>query len=163
MAERDLTFEEQHRLRKQVQKESARSSRRRLKDREHLRLEIEARDILERMQASTMTLIRGYEDVQTQVGDIIQQPLSRERISAIKAAADIDKTLLDRVLPPLRPMEVEKPPPALTDPASLTDNALKRIVAEYLGIDSRMLPSYDPNQDDRDVRAQDDQDNHELH
>lgn len=103
-----------------------------LEEREHLRLEIKTRDILQRLGAAVSTLIQGYEDIRTPVGDVIQVPLTRERIASLKAAADIDKTLLDRTLPALRPVELAQPEELLDNPSSLTDNALKALLVKYL-------------------------------
>lgn len=129
--------------------EVAKRSRKRallaVEEREHLRLEIEARDILQRMGATVNTFVRGYEDVTAASGDIIQQPLSRERIQALKAAADIDKVLLDRVLPALKPVEPAKQEQELPDPGTLSDNALRITVAKYLGLDS-IIPLGTPDE-----------------
>ncbi len=111
----------------------------RLEEREHLRLDIPTRAILQRMSATVATFVQGYEDVQTAVGDIIQQPLTRERIAALKAAADIDRALLDRTLPPLKAMEPPKPVDPLQSPATLTDNELRHTVAKYMGLDESVL------------------------
>ena len=115
----------------------------RIDEREHLRLEIPTRAILERMGATIATFIQGYEDVTTAMGDIIQQPLTRERIAALKAASDIDKTLLDRVLPALKAVEPEKQEELMKDPASLTDNELRQTLAKYMGLDPTILARLD--------------------
>lgn len=131
-----MDYEEKHRLRKNAR----RNTPKRLEQREHLRLEIEARDIIARMKASTMTLVQGFEEVITPVGDTIQQPLSRERIAALRVAAEIDKTMLDRVLPVLKPVEVDKPSESLMNPSSLSDNELRSLLAEFLKIDQHLIP-----------------------
>ena len=105
-----------------------------IEEREHLRLEIDTRLILQRMSATINTLVQGWEEVQTATGETIQQPLSRERIQALKAASDIDKTLLDRVLPPLRPVETKVDEEPLPDPATMSDKELRQSVIGYLGV-----------------------------
>ena len=128
-----------HFLTKEESRTARARNKGRLEEREHLRLEIPTREILQRMSATVATFVQGYEDVLTQVGDTIQQPLTRERIAALKSAADIDRALLDRTLPPLKAMEPPKPLDTLQNPASLTDNELRNTVAKYMGIDADVL------------------------
>ena len=136
MADRRLG--RQHFLTKEESRQAKKRAGSRVEEREHLRLEIKARDILQRMGATVDTLIMGYEDVETQVGDTIQQPLTRDRIFALKAASDIDKTLLDRVLPVLRSVDVQ-PEEEFDDPMKLTDNDLRRQLSNFMGLGLELL------------------------
>lgn len=141
MARRQFLTDNERQEAKERAKKRAKSK---IEDREHLRLEIHAREILERMGATVSTFIQGYEDIATSSGEVIQQPLNRDRILALKAASEIDKTLLDRVLPPLRPIEV-KPDAEYDDPAKLTDNDLKEKLSKYMGLSLELLDRKDLN------------------
>lgn len=113
---------------------------RKIDEREHLRLEIQTRAILEEMAQAVQTLRRGYEEIRTPVGDVMEQPLSRERIQAIKAAMDINKTLLDRVLPPLKPVEVRQDEEEVKlPPGIMSDRELQSTLAGYMGIPMDLL------------------------
>ena len=124
--------------REEARKNGKRRAQERVRDREHLRLEIDTRQILNRMAATVNTLVLGYEEVHPQDGDPVQMPLSRDRIAALKVASDVDKMLLDRVLPALRPIEVA-PHEEHVDPAQMTDNELRQQLAAYLGINKRLV------------------------
>lgn len=124
--------------RREAKARAKKRAKHQIQEREHLRLEIEARAIIQRMGATVNTFIQGYEDVTTPVGDVIQQPLSRDRIAALKAASDIDKVLLDRVLPPLKAVEVKKEE-AFEDPAKMTDNDLRQTLSKYMGVSKELI------------------------
>ena len=80
----------------------------RVEEREHLRLEIQSRKLIEEMQGAAFLLYTGVDvktDVDTNESVII--PLTRDRIAGLKAAADISDKLLKKVLPDLKQIELQ--------------------------------------------------------
>lgn len=83
---------------------------RRLEEREHLRLELKAREYIHTVHGIIDTLVEGYEDIRPYGTEPERIPLSRQRVQALKTAMDGSLRLLDRVLPPLKAVEVQKSP-----------------------------------------------------
>lgn len=79
---------------------------RRLEEREHLRLEIKSRKLMEEMHVATFKLFAGVEESPTEPGLIV--PLTRDRIAALKAGADIAAKMLNKVLPDLKQVELKE-------------------------------------------------------
>lgn len=80
-----------------------------VKEREHLRLEIQARGLIEGMQEDVVKLRYGIEFSQIlkdDAGNAAVVPLTKDRITSIKCAADIAGKLLDKVLPSLKQVEL---------------------------------------------------------
>ena len=82
----------------------------RVEEREHLRLELKAREYIHTVHGIIDCLVLGHEDMQMQGGQVERVPLSRQRVQALKTAMDGSLRLLDRVLPPLKAVEVQKAP-----------------------------------------------------
>jgi len=87
----------------------------RVEEREHLRLEIKSRKLLNGMHDIFYTLISGVEFSPFQDENDVDEdgrqikrivPLSRDRIAALKAAADVSDKLLKKVLPDLKQIEM---------------------------------------------------------
>jgi len=87
-----------------IRKRGIQRAERRVEEREHLRLEIKARKLLEDTHTAVDKLFLGIEESPTQPGLIV--PLTRDRIAAIKAGADIAAKLLNKVLPDLKQVEI---------------------------------------------------------
>ena len=91
--------------------QARRRAERRIEEREHLRLELKAREYIHTVHGIIDTLVEGYEywrDPGAAEGEKV--PLTRQRIQALKTAMDGSLRLLDRVLPPLKAVEVQKSP-----------------------------------------------------
>lgn len=82
----------------------------RYEEREHLRFELKARGYIQLCHEVADTLQLGREQVENAEGQMVDRELSRVRVQALKASADIALRLLDRVLPPLKAIEVEDSP-----------------------------------------------------
>jgi len=87
-----------------IRKRGIRRAERRVEEREHLRLEIKARKLLEDTHTAVDKLFLGTEESPIEPGLIV--PLTRDRIAAIKAGADIAAKLLNKVLPDLKQVEI---------------------------------------------------------
>lgn len=87
-----------------IRKRGIKRAERRVEEREHLRLEIKTRKLIEGMQDTVVTLIRGTEESSMEPG--LEVPLTRDRITALKAAADISGRLLNKTLPDLKQVEI---------------------------------------------------------
>lgn len=80
----------------------------RVEEREHLRLEIQSRKIIEKMQEAAFMLYLGVEAFTDDLtGVTVLRPLGRDRIASLKAAADISDKLLKKVLPDLKQIELQ--------------------------------------------------------
>ena len=82
----------------------------RIEEREHLRLELKAREYIHTVHGIIDCLVEGQEDLRMQGGQVERVPLTRQRVQALKTAMDGSLRLLDRVLPPLKAVEVQKAP-----------------------------------------------------
>ena len=82
----------------------------RIEEREHLRLELKAREYIHTVHGIIETLVAGTEALAMEGGAKEKIPLSRQRVQALKTAMDGSLRLLDRVLPPLKAVEVQKAP-----------------------------------------------------
>lgn len=91
---------------RQLKSVGARKALQRIEEREHLRLEIETRELIHKMQDAAFLLYMGYEG--TIDDPDLQMPLSRDRIMALKSAADISGKLLNKVLPDLKQVELSE-------------------------------------------------------
>ena len=100
-------FVPEHEL-KGIQERAIKRAENRVEEREHLRLEIKARKLIEEMQQAAMVLYFGYEELPLQPGETVPKfaRLGRDRIAALKAAADISDKLLKKVLPDLKQIEL---------------------------------------------------------
>lgn len=121
----------------------------RVEEREHLRLELKARAYITTCHDIAETLTRGYEDRVTQEGDQERVELSRARVQSLKAAAEISLRLLDRVLPPLKAVEVnDSPEKTLDDVHKMSDAELAMLIrkqraaipGEYRVVDEEERP-----------------------
>ncbi len=82
----------------------------RVEEREHLRLELKAREYIHTVHGIIDCLVDGHEDMKMQGGQVERVPLSKPRVQALKIAMDGSLRLLDRVLPPLKAVEVQTSP-----------------------------------------------------
>ena len=97
---------------------------RRVEEREHLRLELKAREYIHTIHGIVDTLKAGEETDRD--GEVWR--LSKERIQALKAAGDMSLRMLDRVLPPLKAVEIQDSPEKQANAAQLTTGELLRLV-----------------------------------
>ena len=107
-----------------------------IEEREHLRLELKAREYIHTVHRIIDTLVVGQESQRDALGDPIPTepkiPLDRSRVQALKAAMDGSLRLLDRVLPPLKAVEVQE------DPEKTAANPMKLTTSELMQMVSRM-------------------------
>lgn len=96
--------------RRDIRQEARRRALKRVEEREHLRLELKAREYINTCHGIAETLVHGYEEHRGEQGGVERVELSRARVQALKTAADISLRLLDRVLPPLKAVEVNDSP-----------------------------------------------------
>ena len=104
-----------------------------IEEREHLRLELKAREYIHTVHGCIDLLVEGQEYQKDVLGQPLptkpKVPLDRTRIQALKAAMDGSLRLLDRVLPPLKAVEVqEDPEKTAANPAKLTTSELIALV-----------------------------------
>jgi hypothetical protein len=78
----------------------------RLAEREHLRLEIQSRKLLECIHDAAFMLFVGYEESQEEPG--LFMPLTRDRQNSLKAGAEIALKLLNKVMPDLKQIELDR-------------------------------------------------------
>lgn len=93
-----------------LRKDARSRALKRVEEREHLRLELQAREYIRLCHEVADTLVKGYEDREAEEGGSERVELSRARVQSLKSAADISLRLLDRVLPPLKAVEVNDSP-----------------------------------------------------
>lgn len=106
----------------------------RVEEREHLRLELKARDYIMTCHEVADTLKTGYETVKDANGQPVEIPLDRARVQSLKGSADIVLKLLDRVLPPLKAVEVQdSPEKEVKDYNTMTTGDLMRLFMEQRG------------------------------
>ena len=104
----------------------------RVEEREHLRLELKARQYIHTVHGVIDTLVAGaepermYDGRPKPGGNLV--PLDRTRIQALKTAMDGSLRLLDRVLPPLKAIELQDSPERAMDPTKLTTSELLKMV-----------------------------------
>ncbi|RLD78548.1 MAG: hypothetical protein DRJ15_11350 [Bacteroidetes bacterium] len=79
---------------------------RRVEHREHLRLEIKSRDLLQNIHTAIDTLYRGTEPDNDDPDLMI--PLTKDRVASINAAATLSDRLLKKVLPDLKQVEIRE-------------------------------------------------------
>ncbi len=107
-----------------------------IEEREHLRLELKAREYIRTVHGIIDTFVRGQEPVRDPLGQPLPLepgvPLDRSRVQALKAAMDGSLRLLDRVLPPLKAVEVQE------DPEKTVANPMKLSTSELIGLVTRM-------------------------
>lgn len=76
--------------------------------REHLRLEIKSRRLLDDLDATVIVLRDGVEPiVDRDTGEIDLRPIGRDRVASLKAGADIALKLLNKVLPDIKQVEIQ--------------------------------------------------------
>ena len=112
----------------QVHERALKRAERRVEEREHLRLELKAREYIHTVHTGIDTLMRGHEMVQLDGQAPQTMPLDRARVQAIKAAMDGSLRLLDRVLPPLKAVEVQDSPERQADATKLTTGELVKML-----------------------------------
>ncbi len=116
-----------------IRQEARARALRRVEEREHLRLELKAREYINTCHGIAQTLTQGYEDRQDQLGGIERVELSRARVQALKTAADISLRLLDRVLPPLKAVEVnDSPEKDMKDAATMSTQELLALARQQM-------------------------------
>ena len=107
-----------------------------IEEREHLRLELKAREYIRTVHGVIDTLVAGQEPQRDNLGKPLMTeafiPLDRARVQALKAAMDGSLRLLDRVLPPLKAVEVQE------DPEKTATNPMKLSTTELIGLVTRM-------------------------
>ncbi len=119
--------------RNDIRQEARARAMRRVEEREHLRLELKAREYINTCHGIAQTLVQGYEDRQDQLGGIERVELSRARVQALKTAADISLRLLDRVLPPLKAVEVnDSPEKDMKDAATMSTQELLALARQQM-------------------------------
>ena len=112
-----------------------------LEEREHLRLELKAREYIQVCHNVIDTLVKGQEKTHTGV----EVPLDRSRVQALKAAMDGSLRLLDRVLPPLKAVEIQDSPEKQVEATRLTTSELFEMVAKA----NQRTIDVTPEKDDR--------------
>ncbi len=112
--------------------EAAERARKRAEDkieeREHLRLELKAREYIQVCHTVIDKLLVGEETVKAIDGSEERVPLDRARVQALKSAMDGSLRLLDRVLPPLKAVEVSDSLEKQADPTRLTTSELHQLI-----------------------------------
>lgn len=99
----------------------------RVEEREHLRLELKAREYIHTVHGIIDTLCTGYEQHPMEDGSEQRVPLDRGRVQALKTAMDGSLRLLDRVLPPLKAVEVTRAPGDEANAMTLTTAELIKL------------------------------------
>ena len=127
-----LTFQQQ----KQVIERAKQRALDKIEEREHLRLELKARQYIHTVHECIDLLVEGQEHQKDVLGARLvtepKVPLDRTRIQALKAAMDGSLRLLDRVLPPLKAVEVQE------DPEKTAANPMKLSTSALIGLVTRM-------------------------
>ena len=127
-----LTFQQQERV---IERAKQRALDK-IEEREHLRLELKARQYIHTVHGCIDLLVEGQEYQKDVLGTPLttepKVPLDRTRIQALKAAMDGSLRLLDRVLPPLKAVEVQE------DPEKTAANPMKLSTSELIGLVTRM-------------------------
>jgi len=107
MRKNNLSFVPNHEL-EGIRNRAIKRAENKVEEREHLRLEIKSRKMIEEMQEAAIMLFTGvelFEDKET--GEAVLRPLGRDRIASLKAGADIADKLLKKVLPDLKQIELQ--------------------------------------------------------
>ncbi len=109
MSKNNQSFVPAHEL-EGIRERGIKRAERRVEEREHLRLEIKSRKLIEEMQAAAFMLYAGVDicdAIMDEDGLPAIIPLTRDRIAGLKAAADISDKLLKKVLPDLKQIELQ--------------------------------------------------------
>ncbi len=109
MSKNNQSFVPAHEL-EGIRERGIKRAERRVEEREHLRLEIKSRKLIEEMQDAAFMLFTGVDirdDIMDENGRPAIIPLTRDRIAGLKAAADISDKLLKKVLPDLKQIELQ--------------------------------------------------------
>jgi hypothetical protein len=107
MSKNNLSFVPNHEL-EGIRNRAIKRAEGRVEEREHLRLEIKSRKLIEEMQEAAMMLFTGCElFTDEETGVAVLRPLGRDRIASLKAGADIADKLLKKVLPDLKQIELQ--------------------------------------------------------
>lgn len=111
---------------------------RKIEEREHLRLELKAREYIQVCHEVIDVLRAGVElpgahTIPGAPSIAPGTPLDRGRVQALKAAMDGSLRLLDRVLPPLKAVEVTRGPEE-QEPMTLTSGELMRLAMKLTSI-----------------------------
>ncbi len=99
-----------------------------VEEREHLRLELKSREYIYTVHGIIDTLVKGYEPMPGNPTELIQ--VSKARVTALSKAMDGCLRLLDRVLPPLKAIEVQDSPEKELDPSKMTTIELVKLALE---------------------------------
>ena len=103
----NLSFVPNHEL-EGIRNRAIKRAENRVEEREHLRLEIKSRRLIEEMQEAALMLFIGVElKTDKETNESILIPLGRDRIASLKAGADIADKLLKKVLPDLKQIELQ--------------------------------------------------------
>ena len=123
-----------------IAREAQQRALKRVEQREHLRLELKARDYIMTCHTVADTLVSGYEVVRDAQGRPVPGPLDRARVQALRGAADVVLKLLDRVLPPLKAVEVQdSPEKEVKDYSKMTTGELMRLFMEQRSIPGEVV------------------------
>lgn len=116
-----------------LRKDARSRALKRVEEREHLRLELQAREYIRLCHEVADTLVKGYEDREAEEGGSERVELSRARVQSLKSAADISLRLLDRVLPPLKAVEVnDSPEKDLQDVSKMSTAELSALLRQQM-------------------------------
>jgi len=88
-----------------IRERGIKRAEKRVEEREHLRLEIKSRELINKMQDAALMLFFGYEANPNDPDVLV--PMSRDRIASLKAGADVADRLLKKVLPDLKQVELQ--------------------------------------------------------
>lgn len=102
----------------------------RIEEREHLRLELNARGYIHTCHEIIDTLVAGEEIIKSAEGAQQRVPLDRARVAALSKAMDGSLRLLDRVLPPLKSVEMADSPERVANEKQLTTADLVKMVLQ---------------------------------
>ena len=102
----------------------------RIEEREHLRLELNARGYIHTCHEIIDALVCGEETIKGDDGRTQRVPLDRARVAALSKAMDGSLRLLDRVLPPLKSVEMTDSPEKVANEKMLTTDELVKIVLQ---------------------------------
>ena len=100
----------------------------RIEEREHLRLELNARGYIQTCHEIIDALTRGDEIIKDDEGRAQRVPLDRARVAALSKAMDGSLRLLDRVLPPLKAVEVTDSPERQANEKLLSTGELVELI-----------------------------------
>jgi hypothetical protein len=100
-----LTIDEMMNARKRAKRRAQNS----ITVREELRLAVDGLDLLNDVTEIALALKVGTEPIVMADGGVVQTPLARDRVSSLKAAADVKLALLRKVLPDLKAVELSGP------------------------------------------------------